>query len=377
MSFSESTRATIVFYLSILLTICEIITAISLIILLKAFLSLRRRVLNYEKNLPLVRIETQQCKPTTTTAAAAAVGMRAATIGSSKQLEVGETAERVPTPKPNRKSGCDQHLLENNCIVKVPRTLSTSGHDVSFASFNSPRDSGTGSVSTRSPQSSISYESQKMMKESFSKQEGNSTLPKTKSSEPQRSQARHLSFESGRTSSNASCGPPRTTRYGSHSVRFPSSKPLNENENDFRLSRLKTVSIEMVGLDDNQNETKSKRASRALKEMEEDASEEPAAIEDVGFDNEGYHGDQVASNRSSSVGSKIAPLASEESVSSLNSESVQLEINNNDFENMDCEEEKYVNQEIVDAMRNDSVGSRNNCSSKRNEPVYVNKIAQP
>lgn len=372
MTVSESTRVTIVFYLSILLTICEIITVIFLFVLLKKFLNLRKRVLDYEKKLPLVRIEAQQRKPTTPRPT------RTTTTGSSKQLMVGEVVMRVPTPKANRKSISDQQVPRDDGTVAVPRTRSMSGQklteliheDSTFASFNSPRDSGTGSVST----SSISYESQQKMKEAFIKREGSSTLPKTMSCGSQRTQAK---LESGRTSSTASCGPFRPTRYTSQSVRLPSNKPMNEN--DFRPSRLKTVCIEMVGLDDNefsQKDTKSKRASRALKEMEENANEEPSAIEDVGFENEGFHDDNVASNRSSSAGSKAAPLASEESVSSLNSESVQMEMNNNEFENMDCEEEKYVNQEIVDAMRYDSVGSRKDYNTS-NEPFYVNRIAQP
>ncbi|XP_031567904.1 uncharacterized protein LOC116302696 [Actinia tenebrosa] len=379
MAVSESTCvSTIMFMLSILLTIGQIITAVVLIILVKAFWNLRRRVLDYEKNLPLVRLETPQRINTTT---ATKPLKRASTTASSKRLEDGEEATVVPTPNPgNRRSVCEQQVPHaDDCTMTVPRTQSTSAqklleliHNVSFESFSSPRDSGTGSASTTSPNSSISYELQRSMKESFSKREGSSTLPKTKSWGSQGSKSCDAPFESGRSLSTASCGPSRPTRYGSHFVKFLSKKPINEN--DFRPSRLKTISIEMIGQDDDDcpNETKSKRASRILREMEEDASEEPAAIEEVGFCNEGYH---ASSNRSSPEVSKNAPLASEESVSSSNSESVN-EINNNDFEKLDSEDE-YENQEVVDAMRYNSVGSKKGCSSKQNEPVCVKSSTQP
>ena len=383
MSFSDSNRTTILFGLSILLAVCQVINLVALIILFKAFLNLKRKILDYEKNLPSVRLDTpqcQRCKKTTAAAAAAAATVVDGGTGQERasgnwQLQAGEVAMRVPTPEPRRRY---------DCTVAVPRTLSTSGqklldlnHD-GFESFDSPRDSGTGTASTRSPHSSISYESQKTMKESFSTREESSTLPKTRSRESQRcmshDQSTDVPFDTDRTSSSASCGATRPARYGAHSLRFPSKEPLNEN--DFRLSRLKTVSIEMVDLDDKKfcSNTKIKRASRALKEMDEN-EEEPSAIEDVGFDNEGYHGDHAPSNRNSSDVSKLAPLACEESVSSLNSESVPLEISNNGFENPD-HEEKYVNQEIVDAMRNDSIESRTN-DGKHHEPIYVNQSAQP
>ncbi|XP_031567903.1 uncharacterized protein LOC116302694 isoform X2 [Actinia tenebrosa] len=300
MTLSERTRLNILLCLSVILAIFQVITATAVIILFKAYSDLKKKATETETNLS--SIETQislrnEERPETTATTATVESER----NSRKwRGNVEESPTRVPTPPQNRRSGYKQEIYPQYYSTEVPRTQSRNSQEMTGfprdTSFTSARscDSGTGSFITRTPQSSISCESKTLWQAPIIERGSNEVKDRPISRDSQISQSpfrlsRDTSSEVWRTgSSGSSQSLEDKSRRARREVRKECNEPSNQNELTYnRSSRLHTMAIEMIGLEEN------------------------------GLTNKAYH----EGNEDFNKGLKKTAIASEELAHDLNSES--------------------------------------------------------
>lgn len=209
-SLSESTRINISLCLSIVLVIAQVLTVTALIILLKAYADLKKKATDCQKSLASIEAQTSRTaeggiEPESTT-----VTLESET--NKKWLKDGEESPiRVPTPRPgHRRSGFDQENPAHRTQSSISQEWPGFPRDTSFASARS-RDSGTGSITTRTPKSSFSH------------------IPKMGREDPH---------------------PERESPVESRSTSWNERRNQNEDAGS-RSSRSQTMAIEMIVFEDN------------------------------------------------------------------------------------------------------------------------------
>lgn len=311
MILSQSVRLNISLCLSIVLAIGQVLTVTALIILFKAYSDLKKKATECQRNLSLIEAQTTRNEERTETRSTTAT--LESEINKKWQKNGEGSPTRVPSPPSNRRSGYKQETFDHRTHSSNSQEMTRFPRDTSFTSARS-RDSGTGSITTRTPQSSISCESKMRWQEPIT--EGDSKQVESRPvscNEPMsRNQNEHPDSRSSRLQTMAigmigleenDLENERWHKDGEQSpascrvwIHDQSNKSItNENElGDSRSSRLQTMAIGMIGMEKN------------------------------GLENEGFHEGNEGSNEDFTTRSDREPtLTSEELVRDLNSKTQQ------------------------------------------------------